>query len=169
MALDNHVRRGHPIVFGLLTLFAIIELALSAWLTSRFRAHHNAPNNSILDRTHFILFTSSWTILFSILIGILFWSFRSSGSIITSVASHSIVLFLTWVWWTAAAASITAALGGGHNCSKADLVYCDQLNALEAFAWIEWALITIALFAVLFLGLRSLRRGNGYRGKLVEA
>ncbi len=49
-------------------------------------------------------------------------------------------LFLTWIFWTAGVASITTALGGGINCTTTPrrIVYCDQLNAAEAFAWIEW-------------------------------
>ncbi|KAI0043805.1 hypothetical protein FA95DRAFT_1574884 [Auriscalpium vulgare] len=169
MAIDNHVRRGHPIIFGLLLLFGLVELALAAWLTSRFHTHHNAPNQSILDRTHFALFTACWTVFFSLLLGLLFLRSATGGGLLTSVASHGVILALTWIFWSAVAASITAALGGGKNCSKANLVYCDQLNALEAFAWAEWAFTTIAIISVLLLGLRSVRRGDGYRGKLVYA
>lgn len=41
----------------------------------------------------------------------------ADGSVLTSIASHAGFLLLTWIFWTAGAASITAALGGGHNCS----------------------------------------------------
>ncbi|THH13686.1 hypothetical protein EW146_g6573 [Bondarzewia mesenterica] len=189
MALDNHVRRGHTsthftpllpptsltsptrtlVVFGLLILFGIIELAIASWLTSRFNLRHDFPSLAVRDRTRFIIFASSWTIFFSFLYGILFLHSSSTGSLLTSVASHLFIFFFTWVFWTAAAASITAALGGGLNCDHSGIVYCSQLNALEAFAWVEWVLTTFAIVSVLFLGVRALRRGDGYRGQLVTA
>lgn len=30
--------------------------------------------------------------------------------------THSLSLIVTWIFWTAGAASITAALGGGYDC-----------------------------------------------------
>jgi hypothetical protein len=47
-------------------------------------------------------------------------------------------LLLTWIFWTGGAAALTAALGGGLDCNNAPFAYCGQLNALEAFAWMEW-------------------------------
>jgi hypothetical protein len=76
-------------------------------------------------------------------------------------------------------------LGGGLNCSNQnEFSYCGQLNALEAFAWIEWFVIffvsipiingaidrilaTLALVVVLIRGISASRRGDGYRGSLV--
>ncbi|PSS29777.1 hypothetical protein EW026_g6039 [Hermanssonia centrifuga] len=165
---DPHVRRGHPIVFGLLILFAIIELALSAWLTSRYNAHHNFPSTGVRDRTRFLLFTSIWTVFFSFLYMILFLHSASSGSVLTSVGSHGIFLFITWVFWIAGSAAITAALGGGLNCGRDPINYCDQLNALEAFGWIETVLTTFAILIVMFRGISASRRGDGLRGQLVS-
>lgn len=64
---------------------------------------------------------------------------------------------MTWVFWTAGAAAITAAYSGGLDCSyviflvfyrditkncfanRRDIVaYCGQQNAQEGFAWVEW-------------------------------
>ncbi|KAF5340482.1 hypothetical protein D9758_014552 [Tetrapyrgos nigripes] len=166
MALETHVRRGHPITFGLLVIFGIVELAISAWLVSRFHARHDFSSLTERDRVAFTLFASCWTVVLGFFYGILFWH-SAAGSILTSVASHMIFLFLTWVFWTAAAASITVELGGGLDCNTQRIFnYCDQLNALEAFAWIEWALTTFAFFFVLIRGVQAARRGDGYRGAL---
>ncbi|KAA1478078.1 hypothetical protein DENSPDRAFT_787585 [Dentipellis sp. KUC8613] len=169
MPIDTHVRRGHSVTFALLIVFGIVELAISSWLVSHYDRHHNAPSGSIHDRSAFLLFCSAWTIFWSAIFAVLFLHSASTGSILTSVAAHSIIFSLTWIFWTAGAVSITVALGGGHNCSKANLAYCDQLNALEAFAWVEWALTTWIIVAVFILGIRALRRGDGYRGQLVYA
>lgn len=49
-------------------------------------------------------------------------------------------LFIIWVFWLSGAASFTAAIGGGFNCSGAriHISYCNQLDALEAWSWITW-------------------------------
>ncbi|OSX67161.1 hypothetical protein POSPLADRAFT_1072209 [Postia placenta MAD-698-R-SB12] len=164
--VDNHIRRGHPVVFGLLVGFGLIEIAISGWLTGVYNRHHNYLNTSVRDRTHYILFVSAWTVLFGLFYLALFLHSAANGSVATSVLSHGVFLFITWVLWVAAAASITAALGGGLDCNL-NYTYCGQLNALEAFAWIEWILITLALIVVIFRGVAATRRGDGLRGQLV--
>ncbi|KAJ6541530.1 hypothetical protein B0H19DRAFT_316853 [Mycena capillaripes] len=167
MSMDTHVRRGHPITLGLIIFFGIIELSLSAWLTSQFNKHNDEVNLSERDRVRFTLFASTWTIVFSALFLILF-AHSANGSILTSVLAHLVFLGFTWIIWTAAAAAVTEMLGGGLNCKGQDFfAHCNQLNALEAFAWIEWILVTFAILVVIVRGISSSRRGNGYRGGLV--
>ncbi|THU83700.1 hypothetical protein K435DRAFT_423549 [Dendrothele bispora CBS 962.96] len=166
MAFESHVKRGHPITFGLMIIFGIIELALSAWLTSRFNARHDYSSLTERDRVRFVLFACCWTIVLGFFYGILFWH-SASGSVLTSVASHLLFLILTWIIWTAAAVSVTEMLGGGLNCkTQAIFNYCSQLNALEAFAWLEWLLTTFALIVVIIRGIKAARGGDGYRGSL---
>ncbi|KAG7451975.1 uncharacterized protein BT62DRAFT_940988 [Guyanagaster necrorhizus] len=168
MSFDSHVRRGHTITFGLLILFAIITLSISAWLTSEFNKHGHQNGISQRDRVRYVLFASTWTIVFSTFYLVLFL-YSATGSVLISIASHLIFLFLTWVIWTAAAAAITQNLGGGLNCKTQDVfVYCSQLNALEAFCWIEWVLVTLAILFVIVRGVQAARRGDGYRGGLVS-
>ncbi|KAI0701265.1 hypothetical protein C8T65DRAFT_275671 [Cerioporus squamosus] len=162
---DRHVRRGHPVVFSLIIFFSIIELAISSWLTSRFNLRHDYLSLSVRDRTRFILFDCCWTIFFGVLYFGMFL-YRPTGGFLTSVLSHAVFLILTWILWTAGAAAITAALGGGLNCSD-HFTYCGQLNALEAFAWIIWILVTFALLVVFFRGISASRRGDGFRGGLI--
>ncbi|KAJ7157424.1 hypothetical protein C8R46DRAFT_1114477 [Mycena filopes] len=164
---NTHVRRGHPITLGLMILFGIIELSLSAWLTSQFNRFHNERTLSERDRVRFTLFASTWTIVWAALLLILF-AHSATGSMLTSVLAHLVVLGFTWLMWTAAAAAVTDMLGGGLNCQLQDaFVYCNHLNALEAFAWIEWILCTFAIVVVVWRGISSRRSGNGYRGSLV--
>ncbi|EMD32592.1 hypothetical protein CERSUDRAFT_143611 [Gelatoporia subvermispora B] len=167
VSYDPAVRRGHPIIFSLIIFFGIIEVAISGWLVGKYNTHHNFPSTSVRDRARFLLFTACWTVFFSIFYLALFFHSASGGSILTSVLSHGVFLFLTWVFWTAGAAAITNALGGGLNCSHTGILYCGQLNALEAFAWIEFALITLTLFVVLLRGFSATRRGDGLRGQLI--
>ncbi|KAJ7587433.1 hypothetical protein C8J56DRAFT_941894 [Mycena floridula] len=166
MAVDSgkHIQRGHPVTFGLLLLFGIFELGLTSWLTARFASHHDAASSTETTRVHFVLFCSGWTLLGSLIYGLLFWH-GSSGTLV-GIASHLGFLVPTWILWTAAAAAVTEMLGGGLNCkTQHDFNYCSQLNAMEAFAWIEWVLISFALVVVLIRGVT--RRGEGWRGSLV--
>ncbi|TFK39358.1 hypothetical protein BDQ12DRAFT_603567 [Crucibulum laeve] len=167
MGMDNAIRRGHPITFGLIIVFSIIELAISAWLTSRFNSHHNYSSVTERDRVRYVLFCCTWTILFSALYLILFLH-SATGSVLTSVASHFVFLAFTWLLWVAAAASVTQMIGGGLNCKTQEIfVYCGQLNALEGFAWLIWILLTFLLIVVLIRGISAARRGDGYGGSLV--
>lgn len=67
------------------------QLAIAAWLTSRFNAHHNYLSVTVRDRTRFLLFTSAWTIVFSFLFMILFLHSAANGSALTSVGSHGLM------------------------------------------------------------------------------
>ncbi|KAG1775712.1 hypothetical protein EV702DRAFT_1180267 [Suillus placidus] len=165
MNFDTHVQMGHPVVLSLIIFCSIIELSISAWLTSRFTAYHNFFSLAERDCTRFLLFTSGWTIVFSCLYMLFF--FYLPGSILGSVASHIFFLFLTWAFWTAGATSITTALGGELNRNTQNIfVYPVQLNALQGFAWVTEALVTFALLAVVIRGILTIRRGYGMRGLL---
>ncbi|KAG8902168.1 hypothetical protein FRB99_004805 [Tulasnella sp. 403] len=165
---ERTIRRGHTIIFSLLAVLAAVEGALSTWLSARFNQHHNYLNTGVRDRSRFLAFTSWFTFLFSLVfIGLFLHSPDSSP--VVSVGSHLLFLGLIWIFWTAGAASITSAIGGGYNCSKIDfeVVYCNQLNAEMGFAWAAWVITTLALVAVLIFGIRSARHGEGWRGYLV--
>jgi hypothetical protein len=111
--LYTHIRRGHNIVFSLTIFFGIIEFAISAWLTSQFDAHPDYFSLAGRDCTRFLLFTSTWTIILSI--HRMFCFCAAADSVFGSTVSHIFFLCLTWVFWTAGAASITATLGGQLN------------------------------------------------------
>ncbi|KAL7423174.1 hypothetical protein Q5752_002474 [Cryptotrichosporon argae] len=160
-----HVERGHPIIFALLCVFAIIEGCITAWLVAKFNDNNSYPSNSYRDRLKFLVFTSWWTVVFTALYIAAF--LLAATSFVASLASHTIWLFITWVFWLAAAASITAALGGGKRCGHADLLYCNHLVAAEAFAWIEFILISLAFIVVAWLAYTALRRGDRLSAALV--
>lgn len=99
------------VVFGLIIFFSIIEvrrpplahvwhalheahtgtaqLADSAWLVSRFNLRHDYLSTAVRDRTRFLLFTSCWTIFFSLFYFALFIH-SPTGGILTSVLSHAV-------------------------------------------------------------------------------
>lgn len=166
---DSAVRRAHPILFGSIVLFALIEMCVSAWLTAKYNANHNYPFGAVRARVRYILFCSIWTALVGAIFLVLFWV-TSVGSIMTSVAAHFIFLIVTFILWIAAAAAITESLGGGLSCGHQNFfAYCGQLNAVEGFAWLIWILVTFTLIMVIIRGIAAARSGDGYKGGLVGA
>ncbi|KAF9449984.1 hypothetical protein P691DRAFT_508254 [Macrolepiota fuliginosa MF-IS2] len=168
MGVDSVVRRSYPIFFAFVFCFSVITLAISGWLVARFNSHHNYRSKGERDRVRYFLFVSSWTVLLLPFLMTLFMIARNS--IGASVLSHVVFLFVTWVFWLTASAALTEALGGGLNCSTNTLFrYCGQLNALVAFGWINWVFLSFALFVALLLGIRTIKRGDGYGGSLVAS
>ncbi|KAF8868885.1 hypothetical protein CPB84DRAFT_1805999 [Gymnopilus junonius] len=167
MVMNTIIRFGYPIIFGILLASSIIELSISAWLTSKFNTMHNNSSTSEKISVRYILFCSVWTIVFG---GAYFITFLLAISgIITSIASHTLFLFVTWILWLAAAAAITSNLGGSLNCKvNTAFFYCEHLNALMGFAWLIFILLTIILILVLIRGIISAKRGDGYRGALLD-
>ncbi|KAL8290302.1 hypothetical protein RQP46_003241 [Phenoliferia psychrophenolica] len=166
MPFDDHVRRGHPIVFGLLAFFSFVELIQSAVLVGSYNRHDDYPSTAIEQRTRFLVFVSLWTLFFSL--AYIYGFLRATSSFLFSIASHGVWLFITWIFWLAGAAAITNALGGGLDCgSMKGFAHCNQLNAAEAFAWINWILATFAFSVVIVVGARSARRGDGFGGAVV--
>jgi len=170
MSLNATFRYGHPIIFTILILFSIVTLSDAAFLVSRFNSRHNFTNLGERDRVRFILFTSIWTLVTAPIYMVLFLV-APVGHPLTSVASHLIYLFITWALWMSAASAITATLGGGRglDCGTQTLfVFCGQLNALEAFSWMIWIILTIAIFLVVLRGILAAKRGEGYGGSLIH-
>jgi hypothetical protein len=162
-----------------------MQLALSAWLTSKFNFLDNERSLSERYLIYFALFTSTWTVCFSGLMLILFCH-SPDGSVLTSVLAHLILcvgctlfnlftysrirsLGFTWIMWIVNAAAVTNMLSGGLNCAEDGryFAYCNQLNALEGFAWLEWFLVTLAIIVVLVPAITAARRGGGFRGGFV--
>lgn len=161
MNSDTHMRMGHPIVSSLIIFCSIIVLSISAWLTSCFTVDDNYFSLAERDRTRFLLFTSAWTIVFSVLYMLFF--FYLPGSVLGSVGSHIVFLFLTFIFWTSGATSITTVLGAELNSNtQRSIIYLDQLNALQGFAWVTEALVTFALVAMLIRGIIAARPGSDH-------
>jgi len=157
--MDTFFRKGHPIVLGAIIVFAIIEMCIASWITAKYNAHGNFPNSGLRARVRYILFVSIWTITFGSVYLALF--IAMAGSVISSLLSHFVFLFVTWIFWLAAAAALTQSVGGALNCStQTFFVYCGQLSALEGFAWLIWVVLSFMLLAVVIRGIMAGRRGE---------
>jgi len=163
MSYSSYLKPGYHFFFISIVVFAIIELSISAWLTARYNSHHNFLSTTERDRVRFLLFCSIWTTLLSPIFPVVLS--LESLEVLASVAAHLVFLFVTWVFWLSGAAAITQSLNGGLDCGH--FIYCGQLNALEAFAWIEWVFLTFGFVFVIVIAVRAGQRGEGYRDPVV--
>jgi hypothetical protein len=66
------------------------------------------------------------------------------------------LLTTSWVFWLSGAAAYTQSIGGGIRCGHRHFVYCHQMVAVEAFAWIEWILYCAWFAWIMFLWVKAL-------------
>jgi hypothetical protein len=87
------------------------QVAISAWLVAHYNTNHNFTDKSEQDRVRFLLFTSSWTVIFgAAYMGLFLYS--PSGSPVTSVLSHGVLYVLMLMLWGTA-----ELIGLGLACS----------------------------------------------------
>jgi len=156
--MTDSLRRGYFIFFTVLVAFAIIVLAISAWLTARYGS--NYPFTAERDRVHFLLFCSIWTTLLSPIFPTLL--LLGLAELLTSITAHAIFLFVSWVFWLSGAAALTASLDTVSTCRL--FLFCSHVSALEAFAWMEWIILTFGFGCIIVIALRSTHRGQGFSG-----
>jgi hypothetical protein len=123
-------------MFGLLGFFSFITAVISSTLTSDFNNKRNSPKSSITGSVRYLVFVGWLEFIGSIVYLALFLT--QKGGAITSIAGHGLFIFFVWLFQLAGAGAITAAMGGGNNCSHSSLVYCSSLEALMAFSWMSW-------------------------------
>jgi len=160
---DGHVRRGHPVLLALILLCALVEAIVTSWLVSKENKHHNYVSPAAKHRTIFLVFVSWWTVLLTLWYLVTYLVTKVT-SMFSSIGSHMTFLIITWILWIAAAASITAAFGGGVKChSFTGVPYCRQQDVMIAFAWLVWGLLTLDLFLTLLRAGTALGRGGNWR------
>lgn len=130
MALDNLVRTGHPILFGLQLVVVFIELILTALLASHYNdGQYENIGNGGESKAKFLLFCSVWSFVFFAfyLVGTMI----AASNFLFSIASHTVFLALTWIFWLAGAAAWSAFLDG-FTCSNNDglVQHCQQISCL---------------------------------------
>ncbi|OAA73367.1 MARVEL-like domain protein [Cordyceps fumosorosea ARSEF 2679] len=129
------------IVHGLVGVFLIIELGLTAYLVSRF--------NGDVSRFNFMLFNSLWTLVVILYTGVVKRAFSRVYHAIVGVA----LLAITAIFWFAGSIAIAARIPirchGFHDCQVA--------QAATAFGFFLWA-ITTGLTVIEAIGSRSSSR-----------
>ncbi|GAA99821.1 uncharacterized protein L969DRAFT_91762 [Mixia osmundae IAM 14324] len=148
MGAEDHVKRGHPIYFGVIIFFTFVELVQTGVLVGSYNRNNDYPSSLIEGSTRFLLFTALWSILFSIayLVGFIIMT----ASPIFGALSHAAFLFLTWLFWLAGSAALTNGIGGSISCGTANIAHCHQLQSAVAFGWINFLLFTGAFVLSIF-------------------
>lgn len=151
-------------MFGLLIFFAFVEMIQVAVLVASGN-RHGYDSGSLRDRLRFLLFVSLWTIVLgaAYLAGFLV----AAGSFLFSIASHTVFIVLTWIFWLVGAAALTGTLGGHVSGGDPKFAHPNQLNSAEAFAWIPLVLTTVLLAGIISAAVRSARTGNGFGGAVI--
>jgi len=153
--MQSCIRLGHPVTFGALVVFSIIEMCISAFLTAN-------------DYTcRYILVLSVLTIICGT--GFLTVFFLAPSSELGSVAAHYIFIALAWILWLAAAGEITSS--GVKNCKSNffEFAYCGQVWALGGLAWLICLLLMSMCVLVFNRSEAEMKRGYGFDGGLTEA
>lgn len=85
------------------------------------------------------------------------------GGFLSSIASHAVWVFITWVFWLAGSASLSNKVGNmSCGASDSDAVQdCHSLKAIVAFGWIGWVELTLLLAVICFLAFKAFRGGRG--------
>ncbi|KAH9937672.1 uncharacterized protein B0H18DRAFT_867541 [Fomitopsis serialis] len=163
---------SHPYLFTLMTLTAMTELGLTAFLISAggqtyawaspgyyslcvLRLRRGlAPNRLIL-----VCFMAAWTVLFAG--AYVLWALDGGVHLLANVASSVIWLLLTSVLWGAGAGLMHSTRVSSDCPESASISRCRQTVTVEALGWTEFGLCCITLGATLFW-LRQGMRKSGY-------
>lgn len=130
MALDDLVRRGHPVLFGVQLFVTFLELIFTGLVVSHFN-DGQSPSSSWTSKARFLLFVSIWS--FVLLAVYLVGTLLAAANFLFSIASHTVFLAITWVFWLAGAAAYSAALDGFTCGNNFGVPHCNQIVAAEAF------------------------------------
>lgn len=163
---STHIRRGHPITFAIFTVVALIVAITSSVLVANYNQNSNSPSSSITSSTRYLVFAGWWGFLVGVIYTALFLA--SVGGVLTSIAGHAIVIFVTWAFWLGGAGAITGDTGGSFSCSGQGhpFPYCNSTKALQAFSWIGWVILTFMLVMVMVIGAGAFRGGRSVKESL---
>ncbi|KAI0732377.1 hypothetical protein C8Q72DRAFT_774428 [Fomitopsis betulina] len=175
--LPRGSQASHPYLFTVMTLTAMTELGLTAFLVSAGTQSYTwaspgyyslcvpQSNRGLLNapRCRLILtcFMAAWTIVFAG--AYVLWALDGGTHLLANVASSVIWLLLTSVLW-GTGAGLMYSSRVSHNCPKsASITRCRQLVTVEALGWAEFGVCCITLGATL-LWLRQgiSKRKSGY-------
>lgn len=148
----------HPFLFTSITMSALAELALTAFLIGKGNENRTWPTNRYHSLLVMFLFNATWTMVFSA--GYILWMLDGGSQILASVASSVIWLIITTILWGIAAGVMHNTRGGGDCDLKPIIHRCRQSLTVEALGWTEFGLCTLTLILTC-LWIKS----NNYRRK----
>ncbi|KAF9241357.1 hypothetical protein BU15DRAFT_44916 [Melanogaster broomeanus] len=171
----------HPILFVLITICAMAELGLAAYLISAGNENHNWPSARYRSLIILFEFNAVWTTLFGT--AYLLWIVDGAVHVLASIASSIIWLLITTTLWGVAAGMLYDTRSGS-NCNwisdssgfvdpsspcyqpqDLSVSRCRETLTVEAVGWVEFGLCLLTLVATC-MWLRTSKRSyvSGSRG-----
>ncbi|KII94341.1 hypothetical protein PLICRDRAFT_153903 [Plicaturopsis crispa FD-325 SS-3] len=153
--------RYHPWLFLLMTLVAIAELGLTAFLIDAGNASHTWPTPRYHSLLILFLFNAVWTTMFAA--AYVLWIIDGAVHVLASMASSIIWLLISTILWGTAAGVMHNTRSGG-NCSGVPSISRPSLT-VESLGWTEFGLCCITLLLTA-LWMRTSNRSyvSDYRG-----
>ncbi|KAI0092448.1 hypothetical protein BDY19DRAFT_484327 [Irpex rosettiformis] len=148
------------IVFGVVTVFSIIELALSA--------HSLSATNSFGFYFTYDAFALAVSLLSLLTIPAMFViDLLRRGAFTSLILVELIWLGILWVLWLASAADSASATSGA-DCNLNDFFFipswfstvCNETKAVTAFGWLTWAALTGYLVDLLVVSINAHNSGK---------
>jgi len=135
----------YPYLFSLITLCAIAELGLTAFLISAGNEKKTWASPRYYSLLIMFLFNAAWTTVFSI--AYMMWFADGTAYLLASIASSIIWLLTSTTLWGTAATIMHNTRRGGNCSGRPSIHRCRQSLAVEALGWTEFSLCAITLAA----------------------
>ncbi|EGN98839.1 hypothetical protein SERLA73DRAFT_181514 [Serpula lacrymans var. lacrymans S7.3] len=164
----------HPFLFALITVCAMAELGLTAFLINDSNEKHNWPNQRYQSLVILMEFNAVWTTVFGA--AYMLWVVDGAVHVLAGIASSVVWLGMTCVLWgTAAGVMHQTRIGGACTATLSGFVdeslYCDSPQELssvprcretltvEILSWVEFGLCLLTLIGTC-LWVRTNRRNH---------
>jgi len=135
----------HPFLFAMMTLSAMAELGLTAFLISAGNEHMTWPTPRYHSLLILFLFNAVWTTLFSSTY--MMWMADGSSHFLANIASSVVWLLVTSVLWGTAAGVMHNTRSGGNCAGVPTISRCRQSLTVEALGWTEFGLCVLTTLA----------------------
>ncbi|KZT02738.1 uncharacterized protein LAESUDRAFT_729988 [Laetiporus sulphureus 93-53] len=153
---------SHPYLFTLMTLTAMAELGLTAFLISAGNEIATWATPGYYPLLIMLCFDAAWTVLFAG--AYVLWVVDGAVHLLANIASSVIWLLLTSVLWGTGAGLMHRSRAGVNCPERASLSRCRQTVTVEALGWTEFGLCCLTLSATLLW----LKTGLGKRGSYIR-
>ncbi|OCH96180.1 hypothetical protein OBBRIDRAFT_718957 [Obba rivulosa] len=151
----------HPYLFTLITLTAMAELGLTAFLISAGNELSTWASPGYYSLLVLLCFEAVWTFLFAT--SYVLWAVNGRAHVLANIASSVFWLLLTATLWGAGAGLLHAEHSDG-NC-PAPISRCRESVTVEALGWTEFGLCCTTLAATIFW----IRSNFGKRGFMKDS
>ncbi|KAF8807431.1 hypothetical protein BYT27DRAFT_7165036 [Phlegmacium glaucopus] len=135
----------HPFLFAMMTLSAMAELGLTAFLISAGNENGTWPSPKYHHLLIMFCFNAAWTTLFSTTY--MLWYVDGASHFLANVASSVFWLLATSLLWGTAAGIMHNTRTGSDCAGRATISRCRQSLTVETLGWTEFGLCVLTMVA----------------------